>query len=42
MEDTRPPHPQKSDIRRVGRGFLVEPILDAREWFAEMDSMGPD
>lgn len=27
-------------IRRVGRGVLLEPMLDPREWFAELDSLG--
>lgn len=29
-------------IRRVGRGVLLEPILDPKEWFAELDRLGPE
>jgi antitoxin VapB len=27
-------------IRRLGTGVLLEPILDGREWFAELDRLG--
>jgi antitoxin VapB len=27
-------------IRRVRGGVLLEPILDVKEWFAELDSLG--
>jgi antitoxin VapB len=26
-------------IRRMGRGVLLEPIMDVTEWFAELDKM---
>lgn len=30
-------------VRRAGRGVLVEPMFaDAAEWFAELDSFGPE
>jgi antitoxin VapB len=29
-------------IRRVGRGVLLEPILDVREWFTELDRLGAE
>jgi antitoxin VapB len=27
-------------IRRVGGGVLLEPILEPKEWFAELDELG--
>jgi antitoxin VapB len=27
-------------IRRMGRGVLLEPMLDVKEWFAELDRLG--
>jgi antitoxin VapB len=27
-------------IRRVGRGVLLEPLLEPSEWFAELDQLG--
>jgi antitoxin VapB len=29
-------------IRRVGRGVLLEPILDVKEWFTELDRLGAE
>ena len=29
-------------IRRVGRGVLLEPILNPKEWFAELDQWGTE
>jgi antitoxin VapB len=29
-------------IRRVGRGVLLEPILDVQEWFSELDQLGAE
>lgn len=29
-------------VRRVGRGVLLEPILDVPAWFAELDRFGPE
>lgn len=29
-------------IRRIGRGVLLEPILDPKEWFAELDQLGAE
>lgn len=29
-------------IRRVGRGVLLEPILDPKEWFGELDRLGAE
>ncbi|HEY7200332.1 MAG TPA: AbrB/MazE/SpoVT family DNA-binding domain-containing protein [Candidatus Dormibacteraeota bacterium] len=29
-------------IRRMGRGVLLEPIMDVKEWFAELDRAGPE
>jgi antitoxin VapB len=29
-------------IRRMGRGVLLEPIMDAKEWFAELDQMNAE
>jgi antitoxin VapB len=27
-------------VRRVGNGVLLEPVLDPKEWFARLDSVG--
>ena len=29
-------------VRRVGRGVLLEPILDLPGWFAELDALGAE
>ena len=29
-------------IRRLGRGVLLEPIMDVGEWFAELDQIGTE
>lgn len=30
-------------LRRVGRhGLLIEPLLDTRSWFAELDALGDE
>ncbi len=29
-------------IRRMGRGVLLEPIMDVEEWFAELDQLGAE
>ncbi len=29
-------------IRRVGRGVLLEPILEPNEWFTELDQLGTE
>lgn len=29
-------------VRRVGRGVLLEPILEVPAWFAELDRFGPE
>ncbi len=29
-------------IRRVGRGVLLEPVLDVRHWFSALDAMGAE
>jgi antitoxin VapB len=31
----------KVQVRRVNTGVLLEPVLDAKEWFARLDSAGP-
>jgi hypothetical protein len=28
-------------VRRVNTGVLLDPVLDAKEWFARLDSAGP-
>ncbi len=30
----------KVRVRRVSTGVLLEPLLDAKEWFARLDSVG--
>jgi antitoxin VapB len=30
----------KVQVRRVSTGVLLEPLLDAKEWFARLDSVG--
>jgi antitoxin VapB len=30
----------KVQVRRVSSGVLLEPLLEAREWFARLDSVG--
>lgn len=29
-------------VRRVGSGVILEPILSATSWFAELDRFGPE
>ena len=29
-------------VRRVGTGVLLEPLLDPKEWFARLDTVGAD
>ena len=32
---------EKVQVRRVNTGVLLEPLLDAKEWFARLDTGGP-
>lgn len=32
---------EEVQVRRVSTGVLLEPVLDAKEWFARLDSAGP-
>jgi antitoxin VapB len=32
---------EKVQVRRVNTGVLLEPVLDAKEWFVRLDSAGP-
>jgi len=31
---------EKVQVRRVSTGVLLEPLLDAKEWFARLDTAG--
>lgn len=31
---------EKVQVRRVNTGVLLEPLLDAKEWFARLDAAG--
>jgi antitoxin VapB len=35
-------HGDRVRVRRVGRGVLLEPILDLPTWFAQLDRLGPE
>jgi antitoxin VapB len=32
---------EKVQVRRVNTGVLLEPLLDAKEWFTRLDTAGP-